>query len=197
MPIANRQQLIQATTEASRLLQEISDYANDHPDDADFAKVRFPAGFLRTAYYHRQTLSFVADAQLRTNLSYSLMAHDVFRWLITRTTLGLQARDMVIKEAICIVGSVVESITIFPGERGVGRNSSFANRMTRLVDLQVIDQALATELNWVWDIRCREHLMDLNLREWNHYTLDDWRRSVTAYRELLPRLRAWRTAIGR
>lgn len=69
MAINNNVQLVAAVQQASQLIQEISDYANAHNGLGDAAKVRFPTGFLRTAYHHRQRLNFVEDHLLRRNLS--------------------------------------------------------------------------------------------------------------------------------
>jgi hypothetical protein len=194
MPIENDAELVTAVREASRLIQEISDYANDHPVASSLAKIRFPAGVLRTTAHHRRKLAFVEDDRLRKNLSYAIMTHDVLRWMVTRTTIGLQARDMLIKEAICIIGSVSESITIWRGELGLGKGKSFGDRLIRLRELGIIDEKAETDLNWVWEIRCREHLAGVEIQEWNHYTMDHWRRSVGAFSVLREGLARWRDA---
>lgn len=192
LPIENDAQLADAVLTAGRLIQEISDYVKKNPASEATAKLRFPTGFLRTARFHRNQLQFVANANLRKNLSYACMTHDVFRWLIVRTDISGQARDMVIKEAICLTGSVCETLTIWPGEQGLGKSKSFANRVARLRELGVISEAVETDLNWVWDIRCREHIADVEIQEWNHYTTAQWRRSVSALRALRGGLSAWR-----
>lgn len=192
MAIENDAELAEAVLTAGGLIQEISDYANQNPESEPIAKLRFPTGFLRTASFHRARLQFVPNANLRKNLSYACMTHDVFRWLIVRTDLSGQARDMVIKEAICLTGSVCETLTIWPGEQGLGKSKSFANRAARLRELGVISEAVEADLNWVWDIRCREHIAGVEIQEWNHYTTAQWRRSVAALRALRDGLSAWK-----
>ena len=192
MAINNNAELTAAVQQASTLIQEINDYANGREGLGDLAKVRFPTGFLRTAYYHRQRLNFVPDFLLRRNLSYAIMTHDVLRWLVQRTTITGQAKDMLIKEAICIVGSVCESLTIWPGHKGLGKGKSFADRASRLRELGVIDEGTEVDLNWVWEIRCREHLAGVAVQEWNHYTMANWSRSIGAFRTLRDGLAAWR-----
>lgn len=192
MPIESDADLIGAVAEVGRRIQQISDYANENPASESLARIRFPAGFLRTATFHREQLRFVSDVKLRKNLSYACMTHDVLRWLIVRTDLSGQARDMVIKEAICLTGSVCEALTIWPGEQGLGKSKSFANRAARLRELGVISEAVEADLNWVWDIRRREHIADVEIQEWNHYTTAQWHRSVTALRALRDGLKAWK-----
>ncbi len=192
MPIQSDAELAEVVARVGTLIQEISDYANEHPGSEPLAKLRFPTGFLRTAGFHRDRLQFIANVNLRRNLSYACMTHDVFRWLIVRTNLSGQARDMVIKEAICLTGSVCETLTIWPGERGLGKRKSFADRAARLRELGVITAQVETDLNWVWDIRCREHIAGVEIQEWNHYTTQHWRRSVTALRALRDGLSAWK-----
>ena len=184
MPINNNHDLRAAVQQAGNLMQEISDYASAHPAVNSVAKVRFPTGFLRTAADHRRKLMFVQDNRLRKNLSYALMTHDVLRWMVTRTTITGQAKDMLIKEAICIVGSVCESITIWPGRHGLGKGKSFSHRVDRLRELGIINDEVQNDLNWVWDIRCREHLAGVAVQEWNHYSMDHWTRSIVAYKAL-------------
>lgn len=192
MPIENDAELKEAVVEVGHLIQKISDYANENPESESCARLRFPTGFLRTASFHRDRLQFVSDAHLRKNLSYACMTHDVLRWLIVRTDLGGQAKDMVIKEAICLTGSVCETLTIWPGEQGLGKSKSFVHRAARLRELEVISEQTEEDLNWVWDIRCREHIAGVEVQEWNHYTTEQWRRSVTAFRGLRDGLTAWK-----
>lgn len=192
MPIENETQLAEAVSAAGNLIQEISDYAKDNPHLEPMAKLRFPTGFLRTANFHRNQFKFINDTNVLKNLSYACMTHDVFRWLIVRTNLSHQAKDMIIKEAICVIGSLCETLTIWPGEEGLGKNKSFSKRASRLRELEVISEATEADLNWVWDIRCREHIAGVEVVEWNHYTTAQWRRSVSAFKALRDGLGIWK-----
>ena len=190
--IENAQQLRAAVNEAGGLIQEISDYLAQHPEHQRIARLRFPRGYIRTAYYTRQRLEFVQNEVLRRNVSYAIMTHDVLRWLAFRTDIAGQAKEMLIKEAVCLIGTVCESISIFPGEQGLGRNAGFRNRVRRLRDLNVLDDPAVELLEWLWDKRNQEHLYDLPFREWGHYVEADWLRSVEAYQTLTGALREWR-----
>ena len=190
--IENRQQLIQATGQANGLLQQIADYTSAHRIDRWHGRVRFPRGFIGTAQDKRQKLKFIEDDTLKRNVSYALMTHDVLRWLAFYTDLAGQAREMIIKEAVCLLGSVCESMTIYPKEYGLGRGAGQKKRIARLVEMEVIDKKLQAHLDWLWDKRNQEHIYDLDFREYDHWENRDWHRSVTAYTGLRDGLAAWR-----
>lgn len=192
--IADADELRLRVQEASATLQEISDYIAVHPGHARLAKVRFPRGYLRTADSHRSRLPFIRDRVLKDNVSYALMAHDVLRWISTRTDLSGQALEMITKEAVCLLGTVCESISIYPTHHGLGRGAGFSRRIQRLRDLQIIDEAAQNRLNWLWTKRNQEHLIDVLFREWDHYTANDWTESVAAYHALRDGLTRWHAA---
>jgi len=190
--IENVIQLRQAAREAGGLIQQIADFQKRHPRLSDEGLIRFPRGYLRTATDFRARLQFVADKTLRSNVAYALMTHDVFRWLVFHTDIGGQAREMLIKEGVCLLGNVCESITIFPGEYGLGRKAGYKGRVARLRALDVIGDDAVNELLWLWDKRNQEHLFDVPLREWGHYKPEDWYRSVRTWRGLAESLIEWR-----
>lgn len=188
------EELVERAGEASAALQEISDFIRAEPQHERQAKVRFPRGYLRTAAQHRAKLTFIDDRTLRDNVSYALMTHDILRWLSSRTDLNGQALEMVTKEAVCLLGTVCESISIYPKHHGLGRRSSFNARIRRLVEMRVIDVQAEERLNWLWAKRNQEHLVDVLFREWNHYTHRDWTESVAAYHVLRDGLTRWHAA---
>ena len=181
-PIESEEQLRVAVREASSLIQMAHDYVKANSQHSELLKLRFPRGFLPTAARHRQKLSFVEDATLKANLSYALMTHDVLRWLFVHTDLSGQAQEMLIKEAVCLIGNVCESLSLRPGVEGLGRNSGFRRRIARYLELATIDQRVHDDLDWLWGKRNQEHLADVPFREWSHYTRRDWIKSVKAYK---------------
>lgn len=191
--IETREQAAKAAVEASNLIQQISDYTSRHQNDAWHARIRFPRGFIGTAADKRQNLPFIEDDTLKRNVSYALMTHDVLRWITFHTDLSGQAREMIIKEAVCLLGSICESISIFPKEHGLGRGSGYKKRIARLVELNVIDKKVQRRLDWLWDKRNQEHLYDVPFREFDHYVNGDWYRAVKAYKLLRDGLTAWRS----
>ena len=181
-PIVTQEQLRAAVREASILIQMAHDFVRANPQYSDILRLRFPRGFLPTAAKHRQKLAFVEDATLKANLSYALMTHDVLRWLFVHTDLSGQAQEMLIKEAVCLIGNLCESLSLRPGVEGLGRNSGFRRRVARYLELGTINQGLHDDLDWLWGKRNQEHLADVPFREWSHYTRRDWIKSVKTYK---------------
>lgn len=191
--IETDEQLKAAVKECGALVQQISNYIDENPGKAWIGRIRFPRGFLLTNADIRTRLPFIEDETLKRNVSYALMAHQTLLWMVFRTDISGQAREMLIKEAVCLLGSVCESISIFPNTPGLGRGKSFSKRMDRLLELKVIDVSARRRLKWLWEKRNQEHLYDLGFREFDHYSNSDWYKSVKAYRALRDALVAWRT----
>jgi hypothetical protein len=103
---------------------------------------------------------------------------------------------MIIKEAVCLLGSICESITIYPKEYGLGRGAGQKKRIARLLELKVIDKRLQRRLDWLWDKRNQEHIYDLDFREFDHWENRDWYAAVKAYKGLRDALEAWRMPKG-
>jgi hypothetical protein len=192
MAIKNDEDLKAAVNECGGLIQEINDYISEHPNKEWAGRIRFPRGFLKTNADIRSRIPFIEDDTLKRNVSYALMTHQTLYWAVFRTDIGGQAREMLIKEAVCLLGAICESISIFPNTPGLGRGKSFAKRMDRLLELEVIDKSTRKRLQWLWDKRNQEHLYDVPFREFDHYSNSDWYKSVKAYLALRDSLTAWR-----
>lgn len=141
-------------------------------------KVRFPRGVLRTATYFREKFWFIQSENLRRNIAYTLILSDVYRWMLNRTDLWGTPREMLIKEGVCLVGSLSESITK-DALRGVcGKNTGYKARIKKLCELSVVDDKLRTSLEWVWDYRNREHLFLVDEWEFGHYKLQHYNKAI-------------------
>lgn len=188
--ITNEQELAKASESAGVLLQQIQNYLESQGrqyDDHAAAKVRFPRGFIRTAGRQRQRLEFVADQNLKANLAYTLILSDVVLWLKLRTDLWGTPKEMLVKLAVFLIGTIVESITKEYLTGICGKN--YKGRIDYLADNGVIDDALRVELNWLWDTRNRMHLFQLDQREYeNEYDDACQRRSIQCFRALIERL---------
>lgn len=190
--IENVHQLKEAARQAGALIQQMSDFVQKHPRYAEHGQVRFPRGHIKSAVNIRLNLRFIENDNLRRNVSYALMTHEVYLWLVFHTDLAGQAQEMMIKEAVCLLGNICESITIFPKEHGLGRRAGFRGRVARLCEMEVIDDETVELLEWLWGKRNQEHLIDVQFREWSHYEINDWYRSVRAYLSLRDGLLRWR-----
>jgi hypothetical protein len=163
-------------------LQKLEDLLNASSDKR--IKIRFPRGFLRTASHFRQRFWFIRNETLRRNIGYSLILSDIYRWLLNRTDLWGTAREMLIKEGVCLIGSLAESITKDAMQDHCGKNQSYAKRIRRMAELGIIDDALQEKLGWLWEYRNREHLFLVEGREYGHYTLKHYNDAIRTLRAL-------------
>ncbi|MCS6772423.1 MAG: hypothetical protein NZ740_10450, partial [Kiritimatiellae bacterium] len=151
-------------------------------------KIRFPRGYLRTASHFREKYWFIQDENLRRNIAYTLILSDVYRWLLNRTDLWGTAREMIIKEGICLVGNLCESITKDAARNICDNKTSFKKRTEAMVKHGMISAELKKSLDELWDWRNREHLFLLDEWEYGKYTLkhyNDAMRTLQALRKAL------------
>jgi len=187
--IEDDDQLREAVATANEQIQEIQDYLGqaNHAE----GKLRFPRGFLRTASHFRSRLSFVRDDNLKKNLSYALILSDVLRWLTNRTDLAGTAQEMVIKNAIILMGSICESMAI-DGTKGIiGKKHSFCERTDLMVAKSIINGNLRDELHWLWEKRTGIHIYELDYREYDTYRITDYNKAVSATKNLCDALEAY------
>jgi hypothetical protein len=188
MPIENDEDLAVAVQEAGRLVQEIQNYAQR--DFTKTAKLRFPRGYLRTASQARARLGFLDSSHLKSNISYTMMLSDLQHWLLVRTDLSGTAKEMVIKLQLFLLGSIVESITKVYLRGKCGGN--YARRTLYLEEHRIVSAALRADLDWLWELRNRMHLFQLDNTEWlsTDYTVANHNRAVRAFKKLLDVLNA-------
>jgi hypothetical protein len=182
MAITSDDELESKVQEASALLQEIQDYVKR--DFTKAAKVRFPRGFLRTAAEARERLPFLERSHFKSNVSYALMLSDVQHWLLARTDISGTAKEMVIKLQIFLLGTVVESITKVYLRGRCGGN--YKRRTEFLVEKQLISPEVKVELDWLWDMRNRMHLFQVEEHEWlsTEYSAANHNRAVRSFKAL-------------
>jgi hypothetical protein len=163
----NDTELVAAVNDANGLLQQIQNYAGR--ENRQDARVRFPRGFLRTTQEARAILPFVRKGLLKKNLAYSILLDDVYRWILMRTDLSGIAADMVMKAHIALKGSVAEALLVDHYAGIMGKRQPFAKRTARLVADSVISEELKTDLDWLWEVRCQQHLYELDISEFDAY----------------------------
>ena len=187
MSIQSDQELNEALERVGKDIQAIQDYVGR--DFTRPCKIRFPRGYIRTAAEFRSRLTFILDTTLRENISYALMLHDVQHWVLVRTDLMGTAKEMLIKDAIVLLGNIAETLTKLPLSVSA-QKKSYKKRTERLETMAVITAALRTELDWLWDTRCNCHLFLVAMREYGHYAADDYNRAATALRSFRNALHA-------
>ena len=184
----------QIAERAGSNLQKLEDLLKASGDKK--MKVRFPRGFLRTASHFRQRFWFIRNESLQRNIAYSLILSDVYRWLLNRTDLWGTAREMLIKEGVCLIGCLTESITKDAMQDHCGKHQSYAKRITKMRELGIIDDALHEKLEWLWDYRNREHLFLVQEREYGHYTLKHYNDAIRAFTGLRGALHKYFRELG-
>lgn len=171
---------------ASELLQHIQNELGRKNDVR--GRIRFPRRFIRTASELRRELPHFGKEVQRRNVSYALIMTDVLRWLAIRTDLKGAALSMIVKEGICILGAICEWMTK-EGTRGHASSRPYCQRTKKLVELNLIDDNLKEELDWIWDVRCNEHLHEVRHLEHEVYTRAHYNRALRAYRGLRDKLK--------
>lgn len=176
------------TDQADEALQEIQNALGREERTA--GKVRFPRGFLMEVGKVRMHLRCVKRNAVRNNVAYTLMLHDVYLWVLRRTDLAGLARDMVVKASLASLGSAAEALLIDYYAGRMGRRQRFCSRTKRLFEDGVIDSQLRADLDWLWDMRCRQHLYELADAEFDFYRLDDHKRARATLSGLVAALNA-------
>lgn len=184
--IASDEELSVVAARISRDMQDIQNYLGQNSNDLGI--VKFPHGFVRTASYFRSTLSFITDPTLKANLSYGLILSDIFRWILNRTSIQGTAKEMIIKEGICLFASLTESTTKNFLEGKVSNKAGFKARVEYLYSRGIIDDVLRTDLDWLWDTRNNQHVFMVDVREHGHYKVQDYNRSLSAFSRLRDKL---------
>lgn len=192
MAIESLEDLRRASEKAGVLLQEIHDYcqANDlNWTECEESRVRFPRGFIRTASDQRRRLTFIEDGSLRDNLAYTLILSDVVLWVLLRTDLWGTPKHMLTKMYAFLGATLCESITKVYLSGVCGQN--FKRRNEFMLANQMIDAATKDDLDWLWDLRNRMHLFQLDAREYeNDYSDQCHVRVVKTFRNLIRALKA-------
>jgi len=193
VPITNDAELRQVSGEVSAGLAEIQAYLGDR--NHEHGKIRFPRGYIRSAASIRSQLWFVADKTVRRNLAYAHLQSDTLRWLLNRTDLAGTAKEMIIKESICLAAAITETLTkqVCGQERLCGAKKGFKDRCDVLVGKAAISSATGNELKWLWDFRQNEHIFLATDWEYGYYIITDCNRAVKALHSLKSDLNTWFT----
>lgn len=167
--------------EISVKLQELESSTNDL--EAKSFKIDFPRGVLGVATKFRDELTFIADETLKRNISYHLILADFYTWFLGRFNIGLTAREMLIKEVICLYGNVCAAVIRTIAKKGVKPS------IQQLHKREIINDELKEGLLWLWNTRCKEHIENLRDWEYNKYSISDFERASQLWGSLKEQLR--------
>jgi len=168
MPLTNDLELVAAVEQASRLIQDIQDYAKwAHRSDA---YVRFPRGVLRTADHYRTLCPDYLAPRQRDSCAYGFMYLDVLWWIAVRTDLSGIALEMVYKSAIITQGTILEAVLHIPKQGIFFSRAGVKKKLEKAVTRKWISQEDCFVLKELWDNRCNVHLKLLGSHEFSKYT---------------------------
>jgi hypothetical protein len=140
-------------------------------------KINFPQGVLRKAENIRAFLPFIKSDVLKRNLSYHLMLADFYGWFLNRFNITLTGQEMLIKEGICLYGNICAAIL----KDAVSKNKSVNKCIETLFNKGVIDENLKNDLEWLWEVRNKEHIEGLEEWEFRKYKIDDFNRACSIF----------------
>jgi len=139
----------------SKELKNLEDlFRKNNFSDSDI-KIKFPQGVLRKAADIRGWLPFLDDEVLKRNLSYHLMLADFYKWFLERFKILYTGREMLIKEGICLYGNICAAVL----KAIVSKNKSVKRCIESLFKQGIVDEKLKNDLQWLWDARCKEHIV--------------------------------------
>ena len=78
----------------SEALQEFEDLVGDSGLDDSPVRFKFPRRVIKRADYYRNMFTFIDDPIVASNMAYSLMLTDVYRWLLTRSQILIWLRRL-------------------------------------------------------------------------------------------------------
>ena len=84
---------------------------------------------------------------------------------------------MVVKACLASLGSVAEALLIDHFAGRMGRRQKFTSPTKRLLEDGLVGEQLKEDLDWLCDMRCRQHLYELADAEFDFYRLDDHKRA--------------------
>ncbi len=167
----------------SKKLQELENLLKD--EGVEKVNIQFPRGVIRKANDFRNRLEFIDDDIFKTNVAYSLMLTDVYRWILNRFDIGLTAQEMLIKEGISLLGNIIEAIL----RHIVDKEKGFKSCCSELVKRGIINSKQKEDLIWLWNMRCKQHLATLPEKEYRKYTLEHYNKAIILWKDFETTLR--------
>lgn len=180
--IANEADLQAAVEAVGSGLQLVNDYLAANPKSV--GKVRFPRGFLGTAYSHSKKFDWIENDVLKRNMSYQYIFYDVLRWVSNRTDITATAREMLYKHSIVVVSSVAEGLIDAAAKQLGFVERKFPKQLNRLLKDNIVSQKEHDEIVWMWEVRQSVHVHIVDDLEWKKYSVTDARRASKAVAEL-------------
>ena len=171
---SDKAKLEQLSASVSQSLAEIQRIAGRQ--NITEARFTFPRGYIRTTKETRSRVALsygLLDESKIRNICYSLQMADLLRWIAIRTDLSGMLLSQVVKEYICIHGHAIDylleatcrELSLVTEEKP----KPFRKRSSLLVAGRHIRPETKKQIDWIWDVRCREHPDKLDESETDVY----------------------------
>ena len=174
---------------AEKALQQIQDIIGNR-NQVEEARIQFPRGYLRTTSPTYSDLPEIGDNTKRRNFAYRLLMADLCRWLLTRTDIYGQVRSLVVSEYICILGFGAEFFVKECTFGKVRRRKQFTLHTEWLHEQGYLTESLKRDVDWLWEVRTKEHLDASSDLDHDTYRVDDYNRAHRTWTKLLAALKA-------
>jgi hypothetical protein len=181
------QELTGLSKTAEEALQRIQNIIGDR-NHVEEARIRFPRGYLRTISPTYFELPEIGDNTKRRNFAYRLLMADMCRWLLSRTDIYGQMRSVVVSEYICILAFGAEFFVKECTFGKVRRKKKFTSHTEWLYQQGYLTRRLKGDVDWLWDVRTREHLDASSDLDHNTYGIADYNRAQRTWTKLLSAL---------
>jgi len=177
-------------------------------------QIKIPEGLIGTANTHRRFIPFIIDDDLQSNIAYHLMLDRILYWFLKRFGVYLTIEQMLIKIAIVNIGNIIESVILHlakrlrPEQVQIGFYRRLTNMVKRkiwnqkseekqvgfhkgktiLIKEKIIKRSIKKDLEWVWGIRCKQHLESLKKKEYEIYERKDYIKAQNIWNEFSDQL---------
>lgn len=173
---------------AEKALQRIQDIIANR-NHVKEARIRFPRGYLRTTSPTYFDLPKIGDNTKRRNFAYRLLMADLCRWLLARTDIYGQVRSLVVSEYISIFAFGAEFFVKECTFGKKGRERKFTSHTEWLFEKGYLTKSLKGDVDWLWEVRTKEHLDPSSDLDHNTSRVVDYNRAHRIWTELLAALK--------
>lgn len=185
------EELMELSGIAEKALQRIQDIIANR-NHVEEARIRFPRGYLRTTSPTYFDLPEIGDNTKRRNFAYRLLMAELCRWLLSRTDIYGQVCSLVVSEYICILAFGAEFFVKECTFGKVGRTRKFTSHTEWLYGQGYLTKSLKRDVDWLWEVRTKEHLDASSDLDHDTYCVVDYNRAHRTWTKLLAALKAHR-----
>ncbi|MBP7792401.1 MAG: hypothetical protein KA120_05000 [Candidatus Goldbacteria bacterium] len=142
--------------------------------------IKFPRCFIRTADYFREKYNFIYRKPLIDNIAYCLQVSDIYRWILNRFDLDFTAKEMLIKQGIVYLSSVIEAMCWYFVKYflKVEPNKKFSKNLIKLKNKNFFSNELLKNIEEFKKKRDNIHLQRLEHKELKKYTINDYNEGI-------------------